>query len=63
MVLHGIADGEMKVDHTVMMGGGGSERKLPGVFLNDGRTWDWDMGFSFPTHTFILCFKNARAAL
>lgn len=56
-----IADGEMKVDHTVMMGGGGSKRKLPGVFLNDGRTWD--VGFSFPTHTFILYAKNARAAL
>lgn len=56
-----IADGEMKVDHTVMMGSGESKRKLPGAFLNDERTWD--VGFSFPTYTSILCSKNARAAL
>lgn len=46
-----VADGEMKDDHTVIMGGGEGEGKFPGVLLSDGQTWD--TGFS-SVHTFGL---------
>lgn len=47
-----VGEGEVKVDHIVIMGSAGREGKLSHAFLSDGCTWA--MGSSFPAHTIRL---------